>query len=364
LVQASADGGISESLLLGKDQNGELVLASGGRGLRIYDPVDKPGIHVTPFSILKIPLKFAHVDQIIARGSFKVLLGRNLIGSPLLAISGLVPRNFEWPDPMRYRKDFEFIDLPREFVRIDRLVVNVENERSHAFRNEYLSRLLIHGADKQERPLLAQWRKDSSTGGPIFEFVKLPGFFASLIQVIPGSVKMPDICIPKLFSLYLIAYGRDFNGDSQLAASGSNDSAGFRWKTSEELTLFRLPTCLLSEIEILEYHKEAILKLAIANSIHEIKIFGKHIGQEFEMQAGINFIIIPNARMTSWDQRNFEQSVAGLLKMSVQVFTPNELVDLANDAIITAEQCEAYLKNARILEDFLSEKESQKMFSH
>jgi predicted nucleotidyltransferase len=107
------------------------------------------------------------------------------------------------------------------------------------------------------------------------------------------------------------------------------------------------------EPQMLAQHKETILKIAAENEIQEVKVFGKHIGQEFDLQSGINFIIIPNKKMTSLHKRNFEQTVAGLLKTPAEVFTPTDLKDLAKDAIITHEQVKSYLEGAVPLEDFV-----------
>lgn len=106
--------------------------------------------------------------------------------------------------------------------------------------------------------------------------------------------------------------------------------------------------------QILAQHKESILKIASANHIQAVKVFGKHIGQQFELQAGINFIIIPGKKMTSWHKRNFELTVDGLLSATLEVFTPKDLNDLAKDEIITAEQVNDSQEKAVTLEDFLN----------
>lgn len=108
------------------------------------------------------------------------------------------------------------------------------------------------------------------------------------------------------------------------------------------------------EPEILAKHLKAILELARDCSIQEIKIFGKHIGQDFQRQSGINFIVIPSQKMTTWDKRSFEQGVGRLVENRVQAYTPDEINELVDDLIATKEQAKHYLEKAVNIEAFIA----------
>lgn len=107
------------------------------------------------------------------------------------------------------------------------------------------------------------------------------------------------------------------------------------------------------EPKVLAQHLNDVLQAAKENYIKELKVFGKHIGQKFEMQAGINFIIEPHTKMTIWHKRNFESSTASILDATVETYSSVDIGNLVKENIITAEQAKNYISQAVNLEQYV-----------
>jgi predicted nucleotidyltransferase len=104
--------------------------------------------------------------------------------------------------------------------------------------------------------------------------------------------------------------------------------------------------------QVLVEKQTEILAHAKTSNIQEVKVFGKHVGQNIDLQGNVSFLIIPFPTATTWHQRVFKVKLDQLLGPPVEIYTESDLNDLVRQDVITSSQNSEYVQHAVSLIDF------------
>lgn len=85
----------------------------------------------------------------------------------------------------------------------------------------------------------------------------------------------------------------------------------------------------------LQTHREAIREIALRHRVRNVRVFGPVLHGEDTEDSDLDLLVEPTAETTLMDIAKIQVEVAKLLKVSVDVLTPNALPDKCRMQVMT-----------------------------